>query len=84
MEKFIFKDGIQWWYFIAMSIIFVMNIFLYPVAMKKKILKGEYPENFFKWMFWKDGDKIITACNFFVWGWFLYQCFRLVITLIYK
>jgi hypothetical protein len=84
MENFIFKNGIPWWYFITMIIILVMNIFLYHIMMKEKILKGEYPENFFKWMFWRNGDTFITACNFFAWGWFLYQCFRLVVTFIYK
>lgn len=85
MKNFIFKDGIQWWYFIIMIVILIMNIFLYYAVMKQKILKGEYPENFFKWMFWRDGDnRFSTACNFFVWGWFLYQSFRLVVTFIYK
>jgi hypothetical protein len=84
MENFIFKDGIPWWYFIAMIALLVMNIFLYHAVMKQRILKGKYPENFFKWMFWRDGDRFTTACNFFAWGWFLYGCFRLVITLIYK
>lgn len=84
MKNFIFKDGIQWWYFILMIVALVINIFLYHTTMKEKILKGEYPENFFKWMFWRDRDPFIIACNCFVWGWFLYQCFRLVVTFIYK
>lgn len=84
MKNFIFKDGIQWWYFIIMIVLLIMNIFLYHITMKEKILKGEYPENFFKWMFWRDGDPFIIACNFFAWGWFLYQSFRLVVTFIYK
>lgn len=84
MENFIFKNGIPWWYFIIMIAFFALNILLYPEIMKEKILKGEYPENFFKWMFWRDGDPFISACNFFTWGLFLCQCFRLVITLVYK
>lgn len=84
MENFIFKDSIPWWYFIAMIIILAINIFLYHAVMKQKILKGEYPENFFKWMFLRDGEPFSIACNIFAWGWFLYACFRLIITLIYK